>query len=522
MKHSARPWSVLAVLPLAALLAVPLAAAPEEPSELFFSPSEMPHRTKAEVFESEPQETGLWETLPELMPINPVHAALVHTGKVLIVSGSGNDPDNRDFMAAVWDPATGAVRTFTIEWDMFCNGMVVMPDGRPFVLGGTLRYDPFLGEPRTAAFDPVSETFTDLPLMSGGRWYPTATVLGDGRTLVYSGLNDTGGALNTTVQIWDGSAFTAAGTAFPGLDFYPREHVLPNGKVFVSGWSVDSWLYDPSTHAFTLVTRTQYPYRRVYGTSVLLPLTPGNGFSLRVMILGGRAPGATETTELIDPAAASPAWRYGPAMIKARIQLNATILPSGEVLVSGGSEVDEDNGSAVLEAELYDPAVDAFRPAGTMEFPRLYHSNTLLLPDATVVAVGGNPLRKVYQPEIEIYSPPYLFDASGKPAPRPTISSVPSGVVAYGSSFTVGTPDAPRIASVVAIRPGAATHAFDMEQRMVGLSFAQGPAGGELAVTAPANGNLAPPGYWLLFVLDDAGVPSVARFVRFGSGSSSY
>jgi hypothetical protein len=114
------------------------------------------------------------------MPINPVHVALMHNGKVLIVSGSGNLPSNSNYEAAVWDPLTGTITTQPLGWDMFCNGMVVLSDGRPFINGGTLQYDPFHGELRSSAYDPATGQFTDLQTMVHGRWYPTVTTLGDG------------------------------------------------------------------------------------------------------------------------------------------------------------------------------------------------------------------------------------------------------------------------------------------------------------------------------------------------------
>ena len=93
----------------------------------------MSHRTKVRLMvEAHPDRNGRWDTLPFHMPINPVHIAMMHTGKVLIISGSGNDPDNKNFQAAVWDPKTLTIKTFTISWDMFCNGMVILPDGKPF------------------------------------------------------------------------------------------------------------------------------------------------------------------------------------------------------------------------------------------------------------------------------------------------------------------------------------------------------------------------------------------------------
>jgi hypothetical protein len=288
--------------------------------------------------------------------------------------------------------------------------------------------------------------------------------------------------------------------------------LLPDGKVFESGANQDSQMYDPTTKAFTFVAKTIFNRNRDYGTSVLLPLTPENSFKPKVIIMGGSSPVATDTTEVIDLSVPAPQWVTGPTMVKARIQMNATILPDGKVLASGGSVNDEDNATAVKEAELYDPATNKFSPASTMEFPRLYHSNTMLLPDATVVSLGGNPMRKVYQPEIEIYSPAYLFESNGSLAKRPTITYVAPGYLKYGEQFKVATPDADSIKSFVLIRAGAVTHAFDMDQRLVGLTFAA--AGGVLQAKAPANGNLAPPGYYLLYILNADGVPSVAHFVH--------
>src|SRR5690349_21906996 len=108
---------------------------------------------------------GQWSTLSTPMPINPVHVALLDNGKVLIVSGSGNVAANSNYQAAVWDPQTNTINTQPVTWDMFCNGMVVLPDGRPFINGGTLQYDPFHGELRSAVFDPATNSFTNVQSM---------------------------------------------------------------------------------------------------------------------------------------------------------------------------------------------------------------------------------------------------------------------------------------------------------------------------------------------------------------------
>ncbi|HEY6351053.1 MAG TPA: galactose oxidase-like domain-containing protein [Candidatus Angelobacter sp.] len=509
--------SLRAVLALVAAVLVfqPLGHAQQQSGkEPFIEPAEMHSKTKARaLIATQPHVTGQWATLPFMMPLNPVHIAMMHNGKVLIVSGSGNDPNDKILQAGVWDPKTATIKTFLISYDMFCNGMIILPNGQPFVLGGTLKYDSFLGYAKTSLFNPATEVFTSGPDMSGGRWYPTATVLGDGSVMVLSGLLDTSSTLNTTVQIGNGVTWTAAGTIFGGAPLYPREHLLPDGKVFEDGSNPDSQMYDPVAHTFTPVATTIFGKNREYGTSVLLPLTPANGFKPKVMIMGGGEPPLiTNTTELIDLSVPSPKWVSGPAMVGDRIQLNATILPSGQVLVSGGSTVDEDPTTGVLEAQLYHPATNTFTSAGNMEFARVYHSNTMLLPDGTVMAVGGNPTRGDFEPHIEIYSPPYLFKTDGTLAKRPVITKVTPTAAFYGSKFSVSTPDAASIKSVVLVRAGAVTHAFDMEQRLVGLSFKN--VAGVLQVTAPAKGNLAPPGYYLLFIVDDAGVPSVAQFIH--------
>jgi hypothetical protein len=459
---------------------------------------------------------GQWTTLPNTMPINPVHVALLANGKVLVVSGSGNVAGNTNFQAALWDPQSGTITTQPVTWDMFCNGMVVLPDGRPFVMGGTLQYDPFHGELRSSTYDPATNTFTTQQSMAHGRWYPTGTVLGDGRTMIFSGLDEKG-ATNTTVEFYSaGSGWSPAFSAPWTPPLYPRLHLLPSGSVFYSGSTTSSALFDPAAHTWTTnVAVTNYTGTRTYGSSVLLPLTSQNNYKPVVFIMGGGNP-ATNTTEYIDLSAGTPRWVNGPNMSAGRIEMNATLLPSGQVLALGGSVNDEDNNTASLAADLYTPNANllggSFSGAGSEAFARLYHSVSLLLPDATVWVAGGNPQRGTYESHMEIYTPQYLLNADGTPATRPGISGVSSSVIGYNAGFQIQTPDAANISSVVLMRNGAATHAFDMDQRYVGLNFTAG--SGVLNVTGPPNGNIAPPGYYMLFILNNSGVPSIASMVQ--------
>src|SRR5215469_10000334 len=461
--------------------------------------------------------TGQWTTLPFLMPVNPVHMALMHNGRVLIVSGSGNLPSNTSFAAAVWDPQSGNLTTQSLARDLFCNGMAILPDGRPLVVGGTLQYDPFFGQLATSAYDPATGTFTDQQSMAHGRWYPTVTTLSDGTVMTFSGLKETG-STNTAVEIFNpGLGWSPEFIAPWTPPLYPRLHLLPNGTVFYSGSTTSSNVFDPSTHSWAMnVAQTNYSGTRTYGTSVLMPLTPANGYKPVVMIMGGGNP-ATATTEIIDLSASNPQWVFGPAMSQPRVEMNATILPNGQVVALGGSANDEDGSTASFNTDLYDPAANMFQIGAANAYPRLYHSNSLLLPDATVLVTGSNPARGTYEQHSEIYSPAYLFNADGSPATRPAIAAVTPKTLTYGTGFQLQTPDAAGISYVVLMRPGAVTHAFDMEQRLVGLSFTAG--NGVLSVTAPSNGNIAPPGYYMIFVLNSAGVPSVATFVQLSASS---
>ena len=209
----------------------------------------------------------------------------------------------------------------------------------------------------------------------------------------------------------------------------------------------------------------------------------------------------------------TPAWRQVASMANARAFHNSTILPDGTCSSPAGTMRDGyDVSKSVFAAELFSPATETWQTMSSAVVPRLYHSTALLLPDARVLTAGsGSDGPAVNQTRAEIFSPPYLFKGA-----RPSITSAPS-LVQYSTPFAVQTPDAASIASVALIRPGAVTHAFDEDQRFINLSFTAN--AGTLTIQAPANANLAPPGYYMLFLLNSAGVPSIASFVHFDAPS---
>lgn len=464
-----------------------------------------------------PGQVGKWQILTNKVPINPVHASVMHNGKVLMIEGKNTSPSP---LGAIWDPATQTATTFPLTYTMFCDAMVVLPDGRPFVMGGTLSFKPFTGQDKSSAYDLTTGVFHDQASMADGRWYPTGTVLDDGKVMVFSGQDEGPGDTNNTVEIFTANSgigsWSAPVSSQPFVPpLYPRLHLLPDGRIFYSGSGITSEFYDLTTQKWTVCCTTNFKSDRFYGTSVLLPLSPATGYKPQVMILGGDAT-ATATTEIIDLSASNPQWAFGPPMSEARVQLNATILPSGNVLVTGGSAMNEDATTASFNADLYNPKTNSFTSAGMNSVPRLYHSNAILLPDATVILTGSNPPNVPYENRVELYQPAYLFNPDGTKAKRPLITSVIGGAIAYNSTFQIQTPDAASIASVVVIRPAGVTHAFNMEQRLVELSVTvANAASGTLTVVAPPSGKIAPPGYYLLFIVNTSGVPSVGQFVQF-------
>jgi len=400
----------------------------------------------------------------------------------------------------------------------------------------------FLGSDQSALFDPTvpfsAASFTNAASMHStperGRWYPTVIPLDDGRVMTFGGQDNIGND-NNTVEYYTPSAGTwseefaavcSTSTDVTACDpnstiglnewypqLYPRMFQLPNGKIFYAGPEPQSSMYDPTTHLWSYAfTHTNYSDIRTYGAAVLLPLTPENNYNPVVMTMGGNNP-ATETTELIDLGVSNPMWVNGPLMSRARIEMQAVILPNAKLLIFAGSANDEDSSTASFTADIYDPTTNTLNQggAGSTSVPRLYHNTALLLPDGTVMSAGSNPAQGVAEQRIEIYQPAYLFNTDGTLAVRPVVTGVPSQIVGT-TQFTLQVPNAADVAHVTIVREGDNTHSFDMSQRAVGLSFSA--SSGQLTVAGPPSAYIAPPGYYMLFVVNSAGVPSVGQFVQ--------
>ncbi|HXG90663.1 MAG TPA: galactose oxidase-like domain-containing protein [Vicinamibacterales bacterium] len=338
--------------------------------------------------------------------------------------------------------------------------------------------------------------------MNAGRWYPTNTTMPNGDVLVVSGDIDTS-QVNPLPQVWQIATGTWRDltTAQLSLPLYPFMFLTSDGRVFQAGPNQNSRYLDTAgTGTWTPVANSAFGLRD-YGSAVMYD-------DNKVLIVGGGDP-TTNTAEVIDLNAATPAWRTVAPMAHRRRQTTATLLPDGTVLITGGSSANGfDNATgAVLPIEMWDPLTEQFTALAPMTAYRGYHSVAVLLPDGRVLSTGGDTTAT----SAEIYSPPYLFKGA-----RPTVTDAPA-VVGYGKTFNVATPDGARITAVNLIRLTSVTHAFNMEQRINRLAFVATPTG--LTLSAPASPTIAPPGYYLLFALDLNGVPSVGRFVQLASGA---
>jgi hypothetical protein len=453
-----------------------------------------------------PAVSGLWSGTTTL-PLVATHTSQLPGGKILTSDAQNTWGAN----AWTWDPSSNTFTSVPVPANIFCSAHEQMADGRIFVAGGHANAA-HVGLPVANAFDPVTQSWTVLPDMANPRWYPTATTLPDGRELVLVGENNCDNCDVVTPEIYNPS--TNSWTSIPQANFfftyYPHVFVLPDGRVLVSSTA-------ESPTASQILNLSSLSWTAVGGPAVeggtAAMYRPGKVIKTGTSVDPDTAVrNSTATTYVLDTTVASPTWRQVGAMVFPRTYATLTLLPDGTVLATGGGPTTAatNTANAILPAEVWSPSSEAWSRLAPMHAPRLYHSEALLMPDGRVLVLGGGRFDDATVPtdqfSAEFFLPPYLFKG-----PRPVISSAP-GRLTLGSQFTVQTPDAARIASVVLMRFASVTHGINMAQRYVALSFTTG--SGSLTVTAPASYNLATPGNYMLFLVDTNGVPSVAAEVR--------
>ncbi len=458
-------------------------------------------------FEAEANEAVLGSWAPPIeWPHVAIHAALLPNGLVMTWG-------RRSGVPVLWNPATpGAFTSLGRPADFFCSGHSFLPNGRLLVAGGHSGTADF-GIRKSYAFNFIKNKWLAGQNMANGRWYPTNTTLGSGKVLTISG-GDTAGVINQIPEVREknGSwrALTGATRVVP---YYPMMFMAPDGQVLMAGPEQQGmYLNTSNAGSWTSGPLSNFGDRS-YGTAVMYDAG-------KILLVGGNEASPTSSAEVIDlNAGAGAAWRSVAPMSVARRQLNATVLADGKVLITGGTDAPGFNSpptdSRVLNPEVWDPETETWLQLSPMSHHRLYHATALLLPDGRVLSVGSGEPNATGLPDdltAEIFSPPYLFNADGTFAARPTITSAPLSV-GYGQTFTVATPDAASITKVLWIRLGSVTHAFDQNQRLNRLTFSVA-SSTSLSVTVPPGKNYAPPGHYMLFIINGNGVPSEARIIQ--------
>jgi hypothetical protein len=499
-----------------------------------------------------PEQRGQWgDTF--VLPNAGIHAHVLPTGRVLMWGRRDNaqqslDTDPASALAPglppappatctpfLWDPASGnttptpqpTLSDGTTNANLFCSGHTFLPDGRLLVAGGHLADGHGLNQ--AALYDPAVNTWTPTAVMNNGRWYPTAIALPSGGALVLGGSYFDPGQSpvpvhNLAPQTWSSGSFSSI-ASMPDdavADLYPRMHVASSGILYLTSlvqtWSLDvsgagTWTAPPGV--------TRGSGLSDYATSVLYGAD-------RVLFAGGGSP-PTPNAETIDLSQPHLAWQPTDPMNFPRRQHNATVLPDGTVLVTGGTRgggpgADQafnnlGPGQPVHIAELWDPRSGHWTMLAAEQTDRCYHSTAALLPDGRVLSAGGgefilnegsaqqvanNPRDTHY--DAQVFSPPYLFKG-----PRPEITSAPDSV-RYGGTFEIGTDQPGQIATISLVRLSSVTHSFNAGQRISLLDFQV--VAGTLTATAPPSPDTCPPGHYMLFILTPGGVPSVAKIIQ--------
>jgi hypothetical protein len=535
-----------------------------------------------------------------------VHAALLHTGRILYFGGDEHDPGRNVrgrtdssvlHTARLFDCRTNQISSVDqLDTDVFCCGHAFLADGQLLVAGGTGSYDQteeeiakgkeapenphhhFTGLPNTFIFNPDRQKWTEVANMvprpdqdSGGRWYPTLVTLPDGNVLAMSGHPHESDRYLSALhannipeiyyppyldkpQGW--KRVYPLGDA--GQSYYPRLHVLSthgtSSVIFTSSPlnANDRWCYmfNPyDTRDYERIcdlSGIDEIYFGYYGTSVLLPLLPEQRYWPQVLLFGGEQP------IIIDPY--SRQWSYTPARQlqppRKRFHANSIILPTGEVFICGGVEVSSDSENfqtegmrAVMEGEIYNSRsrLNPWATTSRASVIRNYHSVALLMPDGRVWTAGSNingnySYRSAAQflndatyrdnvllhdgddrgvdnreRKIEIFEPDYIF------ANRPIINSSPS-TIGTVDPFEINVTQADFITRVAILRTGTATHAFNSDQRYIGLTIAHR-SGDRIRVNPPPT-HLTIPGYYLLFAIKgntevvNGSIPSEGKFIK--------
>lgn len=459
-------------------------------------------------------------------PLVPVSAAVEHdTGNVLLWSSYRDDRftggNGGLTVTATYFPATGTVTQRTItntDHDMFCEGLSTDFNGHFLATGGN-------DAARASFYDPSADAWSSAPNMKQARGYQSQTTISDGRTFVIGG-SWSGGQGNKNGEIY--SPASNSWTSLPGCPVAPML-TADKGGVFRSdnhGW-LFAWKGGSVFQAGPSKAMNWYGTGGG-GSTKAAGARAGDGDSMngnavmydavagKILTVGG-APDYQDSTATFNAHIITlGAQNVNPGvatinnMYFQRAFANSVILADGKVFIVGGQVNPKpfSDATAILTPEIWNPNGFHFVKAAPQPIPRNYHSVAVLLLDGTVFSGGGGLCGDcaTNHYDAQIYYPPYLYTASGALAARPTINSISTGTVKVGGSFTVATTGCTNTYSL--IRYGSTTHTVNTDQRRLALT-----SNGN-TLTVPNDPGVSLPGFYMLFCLNGAGVPSVAKTIK--------
>lgn len=465
-------------------------------------------------------------TAPIKLPIVPVAAANLTDGTVLVWSADsqlnftpGEVTPGKTY-TAIFNPSTQSskqvIETNTGH-DMFCPGIVNLPDGRIFVTGGS-------SSDLTSLYTPSTQKWAAGDHMNIPRAYQGSVTLSNGNVFLVGG-SWNGPLGGKTGETWiPGSGWQLNGaitdsyilTNDAGGIFRADNHAwlfaVSNGQAFHAGPSQAMHWFDTTGNGNVTAAGVRgSDSDAMNGNAVMYDIG-------KILAVGGApsydSSNATSNATLITLSNGTATTQTLPSMSYQRAFSNSVVLPNGQVVVMGGQTFAQpfSDDTAVLTPELWDPVKMTFTPLNPQAVPRNYHSIGLLLPDGRVLSGGGGLCGNcsTNHPNVEILTPPYLLNANGTAATRPTISSAPTSAQ-LGTSIAVTASSG--IQSFALMRLSSVTHSLNNEQRRIPLSFTVG-TGGEYLLKIPSDPGVVIPGYYMLFALNANGVPSVSRTLQ--------
>ncbi len=485
-------------------------------------------RSKANVV-ADPGVSGAWSAVTNT-PVVPVFQAVLPNGKVLIWDSVGDNaaesyPTHNFTRVMVWNPVDNTYKRVDLQGNnIFCAGFAHLSNGNILIAGGNLN-SKLQGTVSTWVFQWQTEKWSQGRNMAAGRWYPSVAENAAGEGVIVGG-----GPATSEVFGADNIIRPLTGFAKYSARIYPFLGSRPDTQIGFYGPSPTGYTINSAGKGVITATTTRGDsINRDYGSYATYDIG-------KTLVVGGGltteddVPDVpTKTSVIIDSNPwRTPTYTPGASMSTGRRQANATLLADGQVLVTGGMTTRGTGGAIDLNhastaAELWNPGTGQWSTLSSASRIRQYHSTAALLPDGRVLTGGGGVCgpcvtQGYLEKNVEYFTPPYLYkkDGSGQLAARPVISAAPA-TVGINTAFTVTSPQAASVSKVALVGLGDVTHAQDQGQRYVPLKFSA--SGTTLTVTGPPTGGVAPPGYYMLFIIGADGVPSVAKMVLVSKGS---